>query len=190
MLALSSVGLSSVGLSGVGLSSVGLISAGLSSVGRLHKKKGRLGALQRGALTQGWRRRVRRPRAQGADPFLATFRPMPTANAEGWIESEGGVGKVSVRRVSSCLQVDAGPRRSPSACSETVEKKTPIEPDPPRWPPACLEILPKKKGNAYEWTMCVDVRHRHVCRQADAVAMSDQLSKIDGSLRTKVTNGP
>ena len=31
--------------------------------------------------------------------FLATFRRRPTADAEGWIESEGGVGKVSVRRV-------------------------------------------------------------------------------------------
>ena len=25
--------------------------------------------------------------------FLATFRGMPTANAEGWIESEGSIGK-------------------------------------------------------------------------------------------------
>ena len=44
---------------------------------------------------------------------------MPTANAEDWIESGGGVGKVSEIRVFRYLQMDTGPRRSPSACSET-----------------------------------------------------------------------
>ena len=54
--------------------------------------------------------------------FLVTSRRMPTANAEGWIESEGGVGKVSVRRVFRYLQIDMGPRRSPSACAEKLLK--------------------------------------------------------------------
>ena len=49
---------------------------------------------------------------------------MPTANAEGWIGSEGGVRKVSVRRVFRYLQIGTGPRRSPSACSEILKKKT------------------------------------------------------------------
>ena len=40
---------------------------------------------------------------------------MPTANAEGWIRSEGGIGMV--------LQIDTGPRRSPSACAEILRKK-------------------------------------------------------------------
>ena len=34
---------------------------------------------------------------------------------------EGGIGKVSVRRVRRHLQIDTGPRRSPSACSEKSE---------------------------------------------------------------------
>ena len=54
--------------------------------------------------------------------FLATFRRMPTANAEGYIDSEGSIGKVSVRRVFRYLQVDTGPRRSPSACAEKLLK--------------------------------------------------------------------
>ena len=57
------------------------------------------------------------------DLFLTTFRGMPTANAEGWIGSEGSVGKVSVRRVFKYLQIGARPRRSPSACSEMSKKK-------------------------------------------------------------------
>ena len=36
---------------------------------------------------------------------------MPTANAEGPIKSEGGVGKVSVRRVFRYRQIGTGPRR-------------------------------------------------------------------------------
>ena len=47
---------------------------------------------------------------------------MPTANAEGYIDSEGSIGKVSVRRVFRYLQVDTGPRRSPSACAEKLLK--------------------------------------------------------------------
>ena len=49
---------------------------------------------------------------------------MPTANAEGQSESEGSVGKVSVSRILRYPQVDTGPRRSPSACAEILEKKT------------------------------------------------------------------
>ena len=33
---------------------------------------------------------------------------------------EGSVGKVLVRRIVRYLQIDTGPRRSPSACSEKV----------------------------------------------------------------------
>ena len=41
-----------------------------------------------------------------ADLFLgATLRRMPTANAEGGIESEGGVGKVWMRRVFRFLRI-------------------------------------------------------------------------------------
>ena len=54
--------------------------------------------------------------------FLATFRRMPTANAEGWIESEGSVGKVSAKRVFRYHQSGTNPRRSPSACSESMKK--------------------------------------------------------------------
>ena len=45
--------------------------------------------------------------------------------AEGCLESEGSTGKVSVRRVLRHLQVDVGPRCSPSACSEMLKKKWP-----------------------------------------------------------------
>ena len=38
--------------------------------------------------------------------------------------SEGGIGKLSVRRVFKCPQIDTGPRRSPSACSEILKKRT------------------------------------------------------------------
>ena len=54
--------------------------------------------------------------------FLATFRRTPTANAECRIESEGGVGKVSVRRVFRYPQIGMGPRRSPSACVERKKR--------------------------------------------------------------------
>ena len=50
---------------------------------------------------------------------------MPTVNAEGEIESGGGIGKVSVRRVFRYLGIDTGPRRSPSACSEILKKGAP-----------------------------------------------------------------
>ena len=45
------------------------------------------------------------------------------ANAEGRLESEGGIGNVSVVRVFGHRQIGAGPRRSPSASSEMLEKK-------------------------------------------------------------------
>ena len=51
------------------------------------------------------------------DLFLETFRRMPTANAEGWIESEGSIGKVSVRRVF----VPSDRQRS-SACAVGVRR--------------------------------------------------------------------
>jgi hypothetical protein len=54
---------------------------------------------------------------------------MPTANAEGQIESEGSIGKISVRRVFRHLRIGAGPRRSPSACSEILRKKTRARPE-------------------------------------------------------------
>ena len=47
-------------------------------------------------------------------------------NAEGWTTSEGGIETVSARRVFRYLQMDAGPRRSPSASSEMVKKKRPL----------------------------------------------------------------
>ena len=59
----------------------------------------------------------------GAGPFSTTFRRMPTATAKGWIESEGGVGTVSVRRVVRRLKIDRGPRRSPSACAEILRNR-------------------------------------------------------------------
>lgn len=62
------------------------------------------------------------------DLFLATFRGMPTANAEGWIESEGMVRNVSVRRVFRHLQTETGPRRSPSASSKIPRKKNRARP--------------------------------------------------------------
>ena len=40
------------------------------------------------------------------------------------IESEGSIGKVSVRRVFRYLQIGPGPQRSPSACSEMLLKNT------------------------------------------------------------------
>ena len=52
-------------------------------------------------------------------PFGACRRQTP----RGEIESEGGVGKVSARRVSRCLQIGMGPRRLPSACSKIFKKK-------------------------------------------------------------------
>ena len=68
-----------------------------------------LEAARQKAATQAWRTLF---------VFLTNFSGMPTANAEGWFESEGSVGKVSVRCVLGYLQIDAGPRRSRSACSE------------------------------------------------------------------------
>ena len=38
------------------------------------------------------------------------------------IESEGGIGKVPVRRVFGCLGIDMGPRRSPSSWPEIFKK--------------------------------------------------------------------
>ena len=42
---------------------------------------------------------------------------------KGCIRSDGGIGKILVRRVFRCPQIDAGPRRAPSACSEKLKKK-------------------------------------------------------------------
>ena len=50
--------------------------------------------------------------------FGACRRQTPRAR----FESEGSIGKVWVRRVFGYLQIDAGPRRAPSACSETLKK--------------------------------------------------------------------
>ena len=57
--------------------------------------------------------------ALSADPFSSTS----SAHADGerrgaGSESEGGIGKVSARRVLRYPQIDAGPRCPPSACSE------------------------------------------------------------------------
>ena len=51
--------------------------------------------------------------------FGACRRRTPRAKF-GW---EGGVGKVSARRAFGHLQIDAVPRRSPSACAEILKKK-------------------------------------------------------------------
>ena len=48
---------------------------------------------------------------------------MLTVNAESYVEAEGGIGKVSVRRIFRYVLIDTDPRRSPSACSETLVKK-------------------------------------------------------------------
>ena len=45
------------------------------------------------------------------DLFLPTFRRMPMANAGSWIESEGSVGRVAVRRAFRYLQIE-GKKRS------------------------------------------------------------------------------
>ena len=45
---------------------------------------------------------------------------MRTANAERQIESDGGIGKVLVRRISRPVHIDTGPRRWPSACFEKL----------------------------------------------------------------------
>ena len=50
-----------------------------------------------------------------ASLFLATFRGMPTANAEGWIESEGSIGKGAERPFRCYPPIRSSPRRSPSA---------------------------------------------------------------------------
>ena len=55
--------------------------------------------------------------------MLTTFRRTPTTNAEGQIQSEGSVGKFSVRRIFRYVQICTGPRRSPSACAEILKKK-------------------------------------------------------------------
>ena len=59
---------------------------------------------------------------RSANIFLTTFWRTPTANAEGWIDSEGSVGKVSAISVFRYLQVSTGPRRSPTACSRMLKK--------------------------------------------------------------------
>ena len=61
---------------------------------------------------------------RSVDLFSPTFRGMPTANAEGDTGSEGGILKVSARRVLRPLQIGTGPRHSPSACSEMLFKKS------------------------------------------------------------------
>ena len=58
----------------------------------------------------------------GSGYFLTPFRRMPTAKAEGSVESKGSVGKVSARRVLGYLQIDTGPWNPPSACSEVFKK--------------------------------------------------------------------
>ena len=58
-----------------------------------------------------------------ADLFLPTFRRMPSANAESYVESDGSIGKTSVIHIFRHLQIDTGPRCSPSACSEKLFKK-------------------------------------------------------------------
>ena len=53
--------------------------------------------------------------------FWAAFRRMPTAKAKGKFESQGGFGKVLVRRVYRHIQIDTCFRQSPSASSEALE---------------------------------------------------------------------
>ena len=57
--------------------------------------------------------------------FSTTFRHMPTANAEGKTESEGGIGKVSARRVSSYLQIDRAVSAVRRRHALRYEKKNP-----------------------------------------------------------------
>ena len=60
------------------------------------------------------------------DRVLATFRHMLTAKRRGgWIGiRRGALAKVSVARLFRPLQIDAGPGRSPSACSGKLPKMT------------------------------------------------------------------
>ena len=60
---------------------------------------------------------------QSADPFQQTFGACRQRTPRARSDSEGCVGKVSVRRIFRYLQIDMGPRRSPSACSEILKKK-------------------------------------------------------------------
>ena len=68
---------------------------------------------------------VREPRLS-ADIARIYFRRMPTADAEGSIESKGGVGNVSMKRLGGnvfrYLQIVTGPRCSPSTCAEMPKK--------------------------------------------------------------------
>ena len=56
--------------------------------------------------------------------FWRLFGARRRRTPRGWIGSEGSAGKLSARRVLRYPQIDTGPRRSPSACSETLAKKT------------------------------------------------------------------
>ena len=59
-----------------------------------------------------------------SDLFLASFRRMPTANAEGQIESEGGIGRASARRVFRVPSDRRGSSAFAVGMRRNFEKKT------------------------------------------------------------------
>ena len=53
----------------------------------------------------------------------AAFGACRRRSPRGEVGSEAGAGKVSARRVFRCFQAGTGPRHSPSACDEMLQKK-------------------------------------------------------------------
>ena len=66
---------------------------------------------------------------------------MPTANAEGYEESKGSIGKVLTRRIFMYLQIGAASRRLPSACSETLKKPHDGRHESGNWAMQCTRHL-------------------------------------------------
>ena len=86
---------------------------------------------------------------------------MPTASADGWIESEGRIEKVSVLRVFGCVHIDAGPRRLPSARAEDVVEEN----DGPRRrqrADICTDMRTDLWGNASIPAMAFSMGHGSV----------------------------
>ena len=65
---------------------------------------------------------------------------------------EGGIGKVSVRRVIRYLQIDTGPWQWPSACSEVLPEDAPLpRPFSDAAPPIFFKKLDPRSGTADVW---------------------------------------
>ena len=61
--------------------------------------------------------------------FQQLFEACRRQTPRGYIESDGSIGKVSVRRVFKYLQIVTGPRRSPPACSAILKQTRSVEAD-------------------------------------------------------------